>query len=116
MLFNRFYQPDFDLERLEVVPSLWLSTTEELRLRLHWTAILSGRVQADLAVTDSQNAKVSLLLGNGNGGFTAAAGSPISIGGQPIGVVAGDLNHDGKLDLVLANYGSNNVAVLLGQP
>jgi dihydroorotate dehydrogenase (fumarate) len=51
VLFNRFYQPDFDLERLEVVPSLWLSTTDELRLRLHWTAILHGRVAADLAVT-----------------------------------------------------------------
>jgi dihydroorotate dehydrogenase (fumarate) len=51
VLFNRFYQPDFDLERLEVVPSLWLSTTDELRLRLHWTAILHGRLHADLAVT-----------------------------------------------------------------
>ncbi len=51
VLFNRFYQPDFDLERLEVVPSLWLSTTDELRLRLHWTAILHGRIRADLAVT-----------------------------------------------------------------
>jgi dihydroorotate dehydrogenase (fumarate) len=51
VLFNRFYQPDFDLETLDVVPSLWLSTAEELRLRLHWVAILEGRVQADLAVT-----------------------------------------------------------------
>ncbi len=51
VLFNRFYQPDFDLESLEVVPSLWLSTAEELRLRLHWTAILHGRIRADLAVT-----------------------------------------------------------------
>ncbi|MFO0930914.1 MAG: dihydroorotate dehydrogenase-like protein [Gemmataceae bacterium] len=51
VLFNRFYQPDFDLERLEVVPSLWLSTADELRLRLHWIAILHGHVHADLAVT-----------------------------------------------------------------
>lgn len=51
VVFNRFYQPDFDLERLEVVPSLWLSTTEELRLRLHWVAILFGNVRADLAIT-----------------------------------------------------------------
>jgi dihydroorotate dehydrogenase (fumarate) len=51
VLFNRFYQPDFDLDRLEVVPSLWLSAADELRLRLHWAAILWGRVQADLAVT-----------------------------------------------------------------
>ena len=51
VLFNRFYQPDFDLERLEVVPRLTLSTSQELLLRLHWVAILHGRVQADLAVT-----------------------------------------------------------------
>jgi dihydroorotate dehydrogenase (fumarate) len=51
VLFNRFYQPDFDLETLEVVPSLWLSTAEELRLRLHWVAILYGHVDCDLAVT-----------------------------------------------------------------
>src|SRR5215470_4283151 len=51
VLFNRFYQPDFDLENFEVVPSLTLSHSYELLLRLHWTAILHGRVQADLAVT-----------------------------------------------------------------
>jgi dihydroorotate dehydrogenase (fumarate) len=51
VLFNRFYQPDFDLERLEVRPSLRLSTSDELLLRLHWVALLYGRVRADLAVT-----------------------------------------------------------------
>ncbi|MFM7149454.1 MAG: dihydroorotate dehydrogenase-like protein [Gemmataceae bacterium] len=51
VLFNRFYQPDFDLDRLEVVPSLWLSTVDELRLRLHWAAILFGHVKADIAIT-----------------------------------------------------------------
>jgi dihydroorotate dehydrogenase (fumarate) len=51
VLFNRFYQPDFDLEKLEVVPSLILSTPYEFLLRLHWVAILYGHVRADLAVT-----------------------------------------------------------------
>jgi dihydroorotate dehydrogenase (fumarate) len=51
VLFNRFYQPDFDLEALEVVPSLHLSTPHELLTRLHWVAILYGRIKADLAVT-----------------------------------------------------------------
>ncbi len=51
VLFNRFYQPDFDLENLEVVPDLELSTSSELRLRLRWVAMLHGRVKADLAVT-----------------------------------------------------------------
>jgi dihydroorotate dehydrogenase (fumarate) len=51
VLFNRFYQPQFDLEALEVVPSLSLSHPSELLLRLHWTAILHGAVTADLAIT-----------------------------------------------------------------
>jgi dihydroorotate dehydrogenase (fumarate) len=51
VLFNRFYLPDFDLERLEVVPRLTLSSSWELLLRLHWVAILHGHVGADLAVT-----------------------------------------------------------------
>jgi len=51
VLFNRFYQPDFDLENLEVVPNLTLSDSRELLMRLHWVAILYGNVKADLAVT-----------------------------------------------------------------
>jgi dihydroorotate dehydrogenase (fumarate) len=51
VLFNRFYQPDFDLEKLEVTPNLVLSRSEELRLRLTWVGILYGRVKADLAIT-----------------------------------------------------------------
>ena len=45
VLFNRFYQPDFDLEALEVVPNLILSNSHELLLRLHWIAMLYGTVQ-----------------------------------------------------------------------
>lgn len=51
VLFNRFYQPDIDVEELEVVRSLRLSDSSELLLRLRWLAVLSGRVQASLAVT-----------------------------------------------------------------
>jgi len=51
VLFNRFYQPDFDLERLQVVPDLNLSHPNELRLRLRWVAMLYGRIGTDLAVT-----------------------------------------------------------------
>ena len=51
VLFNRFYQPDLDLENLEVVPNLHLSTSDEMRLPLRWIAILYGRIQADLALT-----------------------------------------------------------------
>jgi dihydroorotate dehydrogenase (fumarate) len=51
VLFNRFYQPDIDLESLEVVPRLVLSNSSELRLPLRWVAILYGRFLADLAIT-----------------------------------------------------------------
>jgi dihydroorotate dehydrogenase (fumarate) len=51
VLFNRFYQPDIDVEALEAVPSLHLSDSSELLLRLHWLAILSGQVKASLAAT-----------------------------------------------------------------
>ncbi len=61
VLFNRFYQPDLDLELLEVVPSLTLSSPEELLLRLHWVAIIFGRVDADLAITGGVHSAQDVL-------------------------------------------------------
>ncbi|MFH1906742.1 MAG: dihydroorotate dehydrogenase-like protein [Chloroflexota bacterium] len=51
VLFNRFYQPDFDLEELEIVPNLSLSTSQELRMPLRWISLLYGRIQTDFALT-----------------------------------------------------------------
>lgn len=51
VLFNRFYQPDIDVENLEVIQHLTLSDSTELPLRLRWLAILSGRVSPSLAAT-----------------------------------------------------------------
>ena len=51
VLFNRFYQPDLDIENLVVKPDLNLSTSEELRLRIRWVAILFGNIKADMAIT-----------------------------------------------------------------
>jgi dihydroorotate dehydrogenase (fumarate) len=51
VLFNRFYQPDIDLDKLEVVPNVLLSTPMAMRLPLRWIAILYNRVNADLAAT-----------------------------------------------------------------
>lgn len=61
VLFNRFYQPDFDLENLEVVPNLILSTPHELLLRLNWVAVLYGKVQADLAITGGVHSGLDVL-------------------------------------------------------
>jgi dihydroorotate dehydrogenase (fumarate) len=61
VLFNRFYQPDFDIESLDIVPTLTLSNPRELLLRLHWVAILFGRVRADLAVTGGVHSAEDVL-------------------------------------------------------
>ncbi len=50
-IFNRFYQPDIDLETLDVIPKLELSTASEALLRVRWTALLYGRANLSLAVT-----------------------------------------------------------------
>ena len=67
VIFNRFYQPDFDLNTLEVVPGLQLSTSQELTLRLHWAAVLFGRIKADIAITggvhSSEDVIKSMLAG-----------------------------------------------------
>ncbi|MGB8348021.1 MAG: dihydroorotate dehydrogenase-like protein [Ktedonobacteraceae bacterium] len=61
VLFNRFYQPDFDLEALEVVPNLDLSTSRDLRLPLRWIALLYGRIQADFALTSGVHTAQDVL-------------------------------------------------------
>jgi len=61
VLFNRFYLPDFDLERLEVAPRLTLSSPHEVLVRLHWVAILYGHIKADLAVTGGVHGSSQVL-------------------------------------------------------
>ena len=61
VLFNRFYQPDLDVESLEVVPRLTLSHPDELLLRLHWAAILSDHVEADLAITGGVHSAIDVI-------------------------------------------------------
>ncbi len=63
VFFNRFYQPDFDLEALEVVPRLVLSNSNELRLPLRWVAILYGRLLVDLAITSGIHNSEDVLKG-----------------------------------------------------
>jgi dihydroorotate dehydrogenase (fumarate) len=67
VLFNRFYQPDLDLEEMEVVPNVLLSTPQAMRLPLRWIAILHGRLRASLAATGgvhtAQDVLKMLLVG-----------------------------------------------------
>jgi dihydroorotate dehydrogenase (fumarate) len=61
VLFNRFYQPDFDLQELVVAPTLSLSTSNDLLLRLRWLSVLFGRVKASLAVTGGVHTPVDAI-------------------------------------------------------
>jgi dihydroorotate dehydrogenase (fumarate) len=76
VLFNRFYQPDFEIEDQELVSALVLSRPEELLSRLHWTAILSGRVDADLGITGGVHSArdvVKCIMAGGRVAFMASA-------------------------------------------
>jgi dihydroorotate dehydrogenase (fumarate) len=61
VLFNKFYQPDFDLETFDVVPRLSLSTSRDLLVALRWTAILFGRCDIDVAITGGVHTHVDVI-------------------------------------------------------
>ena len=75
---------------------------------------LNGDGNRDLVTADYSDNTVSVLLGDGSGGFSAAAGSPFAVGVNPISVAIGDLNGDGHPDLATADNTDNTVSVLLG--
>ncbi len=81
VLFNRFYQPDLDLENLEVVPNLILSHSDEMRLPLRWIAILHGRVAADLALTTGVHTAEDALKAVAAGANVAMMTSEILLNG-----------------------------------
>ncbi|MBU6350337.1 MAG: dihydroorotate dehydrogenase-like protein [Chloroflexi bacterium] len=88
VVFNRFYQPDFDLERLEVVPNLTLSSAWELRLPLRWVSILHGRVPVDFAVTSGVHTYEDVLKAVMAGaGATMMASELLRNGVQRIGQI-----------------------------
>jgi dihydroorotate dehydrogenase (fumarate) len=92
VLFNRFYQPDFDLEALEVRPHLTLSNSWELLLRLHWVAILFGHVRADLAVTGGVHTAEDVLKAMMAGARVAMMASALlQRGVEHLGRVRADL-------------------------
>ncbi len=69
---------------------------------------------ADLVIANSSSNTVSVLLGNGDGTFAEAAGSPFATGKQPSAIVIADFNGDGNLDFAVANKGDNSISVFQG--
>jgi len=73
----------------------------------------NGDGKPDLAIANAGSNSVTVLLGSGTGGFTAATGGPFAVGSFPSSVAIGDFNRDGKPDLAIANALDNTVTVLL---
>ena len=82
VLFNRFYQPDFDLNELEIIHNLDLSTSSELRLPLRWISILYGKINADFALT--------------SGVHTANDVLKAMMAGAKVAMMASNLLHNGE--------------------
>ena len=109
VLFNRFYQPDLDLETRRVVPRLVLSSPDELRLPLRWTALLSDRLDASFAVTTGVHSGVDAakaLLAGADVAMLASA--LLQHGPQHIRRV------ESRLLEVMAEYGWDSVTQLRG--
>jgi dihydroorotate dehydrogenase (fumarate) len=90
VLFNRFYQPDFDLDELKVVPDLELSASHELRLPLRWIAILYGRIAADFALTSGVHTARDVLKAMMAGASVAMMASELLAHGlgRPLQILA----------------------------
>lgn len=82
VLFNRFYQPDFDLDELDIIHNLDLSTSADLRLPLRWISILYSKVHADYALT--------------SGIHTASDVLKAMMAGAKVGMMASNLLHHGE--------------------
>ena len=94
VLFNRFYQPDFDIETLEVRPTLHFSTPSELLPRLHWAAILYGNVKMDLAISGGVHSAEDVLKGVMAGAGVTMMCSALHIHGlEHIGRVLADVRY-----------------------
>ena len=84
VLFNRFYQPDFDLEEMKIVPSLDLSTSTEMRLPLRWVSILYGKVNADFALTSGVHTAVDVVKAMMAGAKVSMMASALLQGGEQV--------------------------------
>lgn len=84
VLFNRFYQPDFDLEELDILHSLDLSTSADLRLPLRWISILYGKLNADFALTSGVHTHEDVMKAMMSGAKVAMMASHLLHNGEQV--------------------------------
>lgn len=109
VLFNRFYQPDFDIVNRSIVPSLDLSVSSELRLRLRWVALLKGQFDADMAITGGVHTAEDTIKGLMAGAnIVMMASALIQNGIDHLTIVSKDL------DQWLDRYAYQSVAEIRG--
>ena len=114
VIFNRFYQPDIDAEGLTATRTLHLSDSSELRLRLHWLAILSGRVRASLAVTGGVHTALDVVKATMAGAHVTQMVSALLMHGPAhLQTVLGDLAawmHEHEWDSLSRMRGNMNLS------
>ena len=92
MLFNRFYQPDIELETLEISPNILLSTPMAMRVPLRWIALLYGKLKANLAATSGVHRATDVLkMLMAGADVTQLCSALIRHGVRQIGVIERDL-------------------------
>lgn len=90
VLFNRFYQPDFDLDELDIIHNLDLSTSADMRLPLRWISILYGKVNADFALTSGVHTATDVIKAMMAGArVTMTASTLLNHGEQAVGGILG---------------------------
>lgn len=94
VLFNRFYQPDFDLDNLDIIHTLDLSTSAELRLPLRWISIMSGKISTDFALTSGIHTHKDVIKAMMAGAKVAMMASTLLYNGeQYAGPLLSELEH-----------------------
>jgi len=104
--------------------SSWMAPSREPRVERRFAvgtapgsvaiADFNGDGKLDIVTANEESGDVSVLLGDGRGGFSPALGSPFPAGPSPNDIAVGDFNRDGRLDLAFANHGTQHLTVLLG--
>ena len=114
VLFNRFYQPDIDASELTAVRTLHLSDSSELRLRLHWMAILSPRVRGSLAVTGGIHTAIDVIKATMAGAHaTQTVSSLLRHGPEHLRTILADLElwmYDHEWNALAPMRGNMNLA------